>query len=419
MLGAAFTRYWASRFNLGYNRREIGSLQWLKSSRGEHVVAILRSLILFLLSFCLFAEAIQSQEPSKEPQDMIVLPARTVHKGDYFAMGDSVEIAGEVDGDVYLLASQAVIDGKVTGDILVLGGSVEISGEVLNNVRAVAGQILISGKVKNNVTAVGGNVQLLSSANIGGNVVIVAGNVDLSAQIGSDATVVASNLRISSQIKNKVQAYVGQMRITSRSQIGGNVDYRSSNQAYIDEGAEIGGSVTMHSSLMQELTRETWIEGILVGSKVAAMLMNFLYTLVVAIILLKVYPRNLESTLEILHKRPWKALGFGLVLLIALPLTALVLLMTILGVPFALTLLAANVIGLYTAKVYSIFWASNWLFAKIGMKAGRLSTFCSGQVCYFALTAIPIFGLLIAFAAMLFGLGAGVLAQTKRSLFQR
>jgi hypothetical protein len=93
------------------------------------------------------------------------------------------------------------------------------------------------------------------------------------------------------------------------------------------------------------------------------------------------------------------------------------LLMTILGVPFALTLMAANIIGFYTAKVYSIFWVSNWLFGKIGFKRNCLPGFFCGLIIYFGLTAIPVLGVVVAFAAMLFGLGGGVLAQTKRGIF--
>ncbi len=209
------------------------------------------------------------------------------------------------------------------------------------------------------------------------------------------------------------------MRITSRAVIDGDLDYRSSTPAWIEQGAVIKGAITHHPSFVHELVKGTWIQGLLVGSKVLAILMNFLYTFVIGVILIKMFPKNLEAALQALKVHPFKSLSYGLMLLILLPLASLILLMTILGVPFALTLMAANVIGFYTAKVYSIFAASNWLFGKVGLKYNRLPSFFCGTLLYFALAAIPVFGTVVAFAAMLFGLGAGVLAQTKRGVFSQ
>jgi cytoskeletal protein CcmA (bactofilin family) len=373
-------------------------------------MALIRTVfILFALLFSkLYADG------DVEKHRVIALPAHAVHNGDYFAVGDSIEISGTVNGDVYLLAEQVVVDGIVNGDVLAAGGSIDISGKVSHNARLLAGQVLIGGQINHNVTVISANMQLLSSGLIGGNLVATSGNVDLAGTIQSNVTMLASNARNSSVIQNDLNAYVGQMRITSKAHIGGNIDYRSNEEIWIESGAAIGGTVTHHPSFVSELVHGTWIQGFLVGSKVIAFLMNFLYSFVIGVILIKIFPKNLESTLHALQNHPWKSVGTGVVLLIVLPLASLILLMTILGVPFALTLIAANIIGLYTAKVYSIFWASNWFLGHIGMRANRLPSLSIGLVLYYCLTAIPVFGKLLAFAAMLFGLGAAVNAQAKK-----
>lgn len=369
-------------------------------------------LYFFFLLASTFIFADENVAPKEH--NVIVLPAGQVYNGNYFAMGSSVEISGTVNGDVYVLAEQVVIDGIVNGDVLACVGSIDISGRVARNCRLAAGQILISGQVGGSVTALAGNLQLLSSASVGNSLVATAGNVDLAANVGSDATIVASNFRLSSHIKEDLQAYVGQMRITSRSVIGGNVDYRSGSEAWIDPGATIAGKVVYHPSFVHKYVQGTWMRGFLIGSEVLATLMNFIYTLVVGFILIKLFGKNLEAALQALKDNPLKSLGFGIMLLILLPLAAFILLMTILGAPFALTLMAANIIGFYTAKVYSIFWASNWLFGKVGFKRNRMPGFFCGTLLYFCLTAIPIFGTILSFVAMLLGLGSGILAQTKR-----
>jgi hypothetical protein len=207
------------------------------------------------------------------------------------------------------------------------------------------------------------------------------------------------------------------MRITSKAVIDGNLDYRSSSPAWIEQGAVIRGTITHHPSFVHKLVGGTWIQRVLMGTKVLTILMNFLYTFVIGVILIKLFPKNLEAALSALRSNPFRSLSYGLMLLILLPLASLILLMTILGVPFALALIAINVVSFYTAKVYSIFAISNWGFGKLGMRHSRLPSFFLGTLLYFCLAAIPIFGTIVTWAAMLFGLGAGVLAQAKQGVF--
>jgi cytoskeletal protein CcmA (bactofilin family) len=370
-----------------------------------------------MLLFLLLLNAIHADEsPKQDVSHVIVLPSGAVYEGDYFAFGDSVEISGIVNGDVYVLANQVVIDGTVNGDVIVGAVSLEIAGKVAHNVRSVGGQVLVTGQIGNNFSTLAGNVQLLPSSTVARNLVITAGNVDLACQGAYDGVIVASNLRVSGMLKGFLKAYVGQLRITSKANIVGNVEYRSSAAAWIDPAARMEGTVIYHPSLVHGLVQGTWLQRLLVGSKVVTLLMNFFYTLVVGIILLKVFPKNLEAALHTLQDHPLKCFSYGVMLLVLLPLASLVMLMTILGVPFALTLIAANIIGFYTAKIYTIFWASQWLFHRIKLRVRRFVVLVVGIVCYFILSEIPFFGLIFAFVAMLLGLGAGVLAQARRRL---
>lgn len=356
----------------------------------------------------------QALASSSVEDKSVSIPAGIVHIGDYFVWSDSVEISGIIEGDLYVLAGQVIIDGEVHGDVIAMAGSIDVSGSVTGNIRVLAGQVLISGIVGRNVSLAAGNAQFLPSSSIGHNVALLAGNADVGAVVGDDVSVVASNLRLSSIIGRKVRAYVGQLRITSKARIGGNVDYQSSDSAWIDSGAVIGGTVTHQPSLVHELFRDTWAHGLIVGGRVLALLMNFIYSFVIGLVLIKMFPRNLENALEVLHTHPWKALSWGLLLMVLVPLVSLVLFMTILGAPFALTLIAANIIGFYTAKIYSIFWVSQWICKKMRFHIRPWVMLCLGLIVYFMSSSIPVLGTIVALAAMWWGLGAGVLAQAKR-----
>lgn len=355
------------------------------------------------------------QEEEGEPSDVIVLSSDSIHAGNYFAMGSSVEISGVVQGDLYLLASQIFIDGEVIGDVLVAGGSVEISGNVHGNVRIIGGQVTISGTVGRNATIVAGNTTLIPTAKIKGSLVCTAGNADLGSSIGEGVTIVASNLRISNYIGGNVHAYVGKMRLSSKAHIEGNVEYSSDEPARIEPQAIIGGEITHKAPFLHNAMKGGWLKHLKIGSKIATILMNFLYTFFIGWFSMRIFPHKLNASLEALRHHPWKALSYGVALLILFPIVSLILLMTVLGAPFALTVLALNIVSFYTAKVFTIMWAATSGLRKIGLHMRRSYSFFLCLVLYFILIEIPVIGIFVSLAAMLFGLGAGALSALKKA----
>jgi hypothetical protein len=363
---------------------------------------------------------LNAQEESSEiPEapDVVVLPEGKVIKGDYFVCGKSVEISGTVTGDVYVIGTQVFVDGDVQGDILAIAGSLEIAGNVGNNLRVIGGQVRITGTVGHNVSIVAANAELTQSAVIGGDIVCLTGNADVGSKIGYNATLVSSNLRVTGNIKNDLKAYAAHIRLTSKADIGGNFDYRSGTVAWIDPRATIGGTVRHHPTIFRDLLKGTWLQGILIGSRMAAVFMNFFFTFITGMMLLKLFPKTIPNAIHALSHHPWKGLFFGGILLIIFPLTGLLLLMTILGAPFALTVIALNVVTFYTVKIVSIMWASNAILPSIGFKSNKVPTFTLGLILYFMLTLIPYFGPALSALALLFGLGSIVLTQAKNPIF--
>lgn len=367
-----------------------------------------RLILACLLSFG--AVQVHAEEPIAP---MVGIPANTVHKGDYFVTSNNVEISGVVEGDVYVLATQVIVDGHITGDLLLGAVNAEISGHIDHNIRMIAGQTLISGSVGGNVTALSGNIHLAPAARVHGNLVCVGGSIEAGCNVGGETTITASSLRLSGVFGDSVTAYVGSMRVTSKASIKKNLAYRS-DTTYIDPDAKIGGELTHYPSFVHKVLKDGWIQKLLVGSKLAAIAMNFLYSFVVGWILLKLFPGNVQAALEALSQSPIKAFGYGLMLLILLPLASLILLMTVLGAPFALTLIALNVMGFYTAKVFSILWVSEEFFKKCGWNARRTTSLAIGLLIYFLLVPIPYFGFILTLAVLIFGLGAGAAAGLRK-----
>jgi hypothetical protein len=365
--------------------------------------------------FFLFSLSAQSKGPCSD--DGVMLEEGQEYKGDYFIAGSSVEISGIIEGDAYVAAGQAIIDGVVKGDLLIVCGSAEISGKVLGNIRILGGQVTLSGPVGGSITLVAGNAQLSPASVIQGSAIVVSANGDVLGKIHGNAKLLSSNLEFTSHVDGDVTAYVGEMRVSSKGYIGGALNYRSTQPAIIDRGAEIRGPIDYHPSFLQSFIDWPWLKGLIIGSKILALLMNFIFTLVFGWILIRLFPSKLSRTVQVLDHQPLHCLTTGLVVLVAIPLLCLILLITVLGAPFALALIALNILGFYTAKIFVVMWIASKGLQKYHIKRGRLATLALGLIAYYLITVIPFVGTFVSLLALLCGMGAIVLAQREQHLF--
>jgi len=338
----------------------------------------------------------------------IIVPKGQVIEHDFTAFGSHIEISGEIDGDLFAFGSQVFIDGVVKGSVILVAGTVTLSGEVTENVRTIGGQILVSGTIGRSLTALGGSVEVQKGATIGRNITTVTGSTDIAGSVDGSARLYSSSVRVSSDVGKDVLAYTSNLRITSTSTIGGELKLYSDNSATIDPAANIEGGVEEHPSFLTKLSDHPTLKWLRIGSKFATLLMNFFYSLILGYLFMRFFPHKVESALRAMKTKPWQALLTGVVAVIILPLLCIVLLITIVGVPFALTLLGIYVLGFYTAKVFTVLYASERVF---GSKYRKLCFFLS-LVIYFLFTTIPYVGFALSTGAMLFGLGAIISGRT-------
>lgn len=335
--------------------------------------------------------------------DFVVLQEKSVHEGDYFTAGRSIEVSGVVKGDVYAFGSQILVDGIVEGDVIASGGSIEITGTVMGSARLASGQIEIDGTIGKNITTASGNLEIGPNAVIGGNAVLNAGVFDFSGTINGNLTLTASTARILGDISGKVRAYVGNLRIGSRASIGGQLEYSSSERAKIDSRADILGGVLYHQSAVGQVIRGEWRHGVIIGTRFTGALMNLIYSFVAGWIFVRFLPKRLKATIAVLEKSPWKAFWTGLLIFLLLPVICIILMITILGFPLALALLAVSLLGFYTAKIFPIFWLCNMASNR---KRNNLWVFIFGVGLFLIVSHIPFIGGLLSIIFTFMGLGA-------------
>jgi cytoskeletal protein CcmA (bactofilin family) len=353
----------------------------------------------------------QDEHSNVAERAVVTLPAGAVVDQDYFAYGERVEISGTVNGDVYVAGGQILVDGTVNGDLLAAGGAVTMSGTVSQDARIAGGQIAVNGAIGRNLTVAGGNVEVSDPAVIGRGLVAAGGRVRVAAPVERDAKVAAGSVTVSNAVKGNLHAATGDLRLTSKAAIAGDLTYWSQADASIDRGANVAGVITHKTLPEYRGPKPGALLGALAGFIVLAKLVSLVSTLVLGLLFLYLLPRYTGSTVSILRTRPWASLGIGFIALAVTPAAAGVLLLTVLGAPLALLLMALYLAALYVARVFVIVWAGSAVFAWTGKQVRPVWALVIGVVIYGILTVVPFFGWVIALLVTMFGLGAALLAD--------
>jgi hypothetical protein len=332
------------------------------------------------------------------------LRAGQIVQGDYFAFGPHVEISGIVNGDLYAAGGEVLIDGVVNGDVIVAGAKVILSGTVAQDARIAGAQVTVSGTIGRNATLGGADVHLTETAKVRDNLIAGGGHVQLAGSVGRDARVGAWKATLSNQIERDLIVAAGSVRLTSKATVGGRLRYWGEAAPSIDEEATVRGAITQRP-LPEGWSIERARQG-LVGIRLMAAFIGFVSTLILGLVLLRVYPVFARRVTATIRERPTAALGWGTVALVATPVVALSFVVTLFALPIGLLLLALYGATVYLARVYTITYVGQILIRRQEDSSSLAWPFVAGLVLYSVLSLIPVVGGLLTLLTVLFGLGA-------------
>lgn len=370
------------------------------------------SRILIILLFSLGIVSVPLTVYAESNTSHIVLAKNETVNKDYFAAGNTVTLSGTVNGDAYVAGRNVIVEGTVNGDLLAAGGTVTIRGKVTQDVRVAGGQIIVTGDIGRNLTTVGGSVTITDNAKVNGSLVTGAGNLSVFAPIGKEANIGAGHATLGNTIHGNVQAGVGQLTLLPSSNVTGNLTYWSDKNALIDPEASVSGTTTHHYPPNQHNEqREKAVKTAFAGISVGFTIFSFLAALVVGLLLITFAPIYTEESAKLILKKPLLTLGIGFLSIVLFPFLFLLLLITIIGIPLDLLLLAGFLMLLYLAKIIVGLAIGQKVFSYLDQKVALPWIFIVGLIIYYVLSLIPLLGFIFWIIAGLMGLGALVLQK--------
>lgn len=338
--------------------------------------------------------------------------------GDRFVAGGSVRHDTPVDGDLVGIGGDVEVAAAVKGDVVALGGDVRVRAPVGSDVYAAGGTVTIESSVGGDARIAGGNAEVSGSGSIAGNLSVAGGDVMILGPVKGSVHAAGGNVLIDSEVGGDVSTGAGTLELGPNARIAGKLKYKGPDDIRMHPDAKVAGGIVKSEVRTHEARRHVeprHERGFSLG--------GWLWTLGLiglAALLAAAFPAATRRLGGELRDNTLLVFVMGFVALVAVPVLAMLLMITIIGLPIALILMLLYflllLVGYVAIAVVMGDIALNKYKAEMAPQLGwRVGAAVLAMLALALLGRIPFLGGLVVFAALLAGIGAIVMAVRPRA----
>ncbi len=381
----------------------------IRVRRTRHFAIPVVASLIALLAFALQTTSAMAAE--FRTGDSPNVPANETVTGDLYLFGGDVDIDGTVRGDVIVSAGAFNLTGTVVGSLSVVAGTITIDGSVDRSLRVAGGDVSIGGEIGGDVVVAGGAVTIEDTASVAGDLIVAGGDVEVLGPIAGDIRGNVGSLTIDAPVGGSVEVHADDIRLRPRARVGGDLDYTSRNAANIDDGATVTG-------VRRQTEPDRFYPGDNFASWFASAIFRLLCALFAGVVIVLLLPRAAATVADGVRASPASSFVLGLLLLFLIPILAVILLVTVVGIPIALILLVSYICILYLSQIFLGLALGRIVLPQSWDTTGRgynLLAMALGVVVLTGLRLIPLpfVGTFIASITAIFGLGAIILGPRR------
>lgn len=326
--------------------------------------------------------------------------------GDLLLAGRNVSVRAPTEGDLAVAGLQVRITGPVDGYVMAAGADVAIHAAVGNDLWAAGREVVLNAAVGDNARLAGNSVIVQPQARIGRNALVAAYRVEVGGPVQRDLRVNAAEVSISSEIGGSVQVRSGTLRLLPGAVIHGNLITHGPNPPDIDPGARVLGSVQYQPPANDGVSGTvSWWRQWLFG---------FLALLMLGVATLAPAASWTARVADTIKRRVGRSLLVGISALVVIPVLAVLLAATVIGIPLAILAFALYGAALLLSGVFVSLRIGDWVMHRLGRPGSsphrRLA---AGAVLVSFVASLPWIGWLAWLLVPLIGLGALLLERNE------
>ena len=329
---------------------------------------------------------------------------------DYLGAGGSVNLTETVDGDAFLAGGHVATASEVKGDLIAAGGEVSVGGSVGDDLYAGGGEVQVDAIVNGNARVAGGEVTLGPATVVIGSLAATGGQIRVEGDTHGDVHIAGGNVTLDGTIGGDAEIEAEDVDIGPQTRIAGKLTVHSARRPAIPAGAQIAGGVEYHHEHLHRhhdgATRDVHTVAHGVGS-----IFWIIGVFVAATLFTLAFPAYSARAADWIGREPLRSLGLGFVVVVCLPVLAVLLLVTIVGIPLALIIVLLYLLLLFLGWITAaMFVGRKGLTLLRGSRAEtagtRLLALLLAIIALWLVGHVPLIGGWVKFAALLLGIGA-------------
>src|SRR5437667_84016 len=352
-------------------------------------------LLIVLLTLSLPSFALERRHA-----EFVTVAANETVDDTLLAAGNTVRVEGVVNGDLLVFARTLEVRGSVKGDLVSFAKRTVVSGTVEGRIYNFSQSLDLDGELGHSIYGWVQSLRVDNRGHVGDGILVGAGDISLEGEVKRSATIFAGNADVSGTIGRDLTMAGGSLTLTNTARVGGNLSarVRHMNDVHIAEGASIAGERDIQVRVRKsQFTRPSFYLHQAVWLA-AAMLVGWLG--------LVLFPGFFQGCTQAVGAG-WRSLGLGVGVLAGVPVAIVVAVVTLVGIPVSLMLLAVYLAAIYLAKIWVGAFLGRMLLKPSGAtRRDWLLGLLVGLLILTIVGFIPYLGGLVRLAMVCLGLGA-------------
>ena len=337
-------------------------------------------------------------------------PASAQRPENYYSAGSHVDISAPMPGDVVVAGKQIDIRQTVSGDILAAGWHVALSGRADDDVRMAGAQVDVNAPVRGDLTIAGRDVTVGAQTQVEGRSWITGQTVRIDGTFDRELEVAGATVQIGGETRRPVRIIADRLEVLPEARLLAPITYKGTTEMHVADGAVINGPITFERIPEREVRRAR-------SFPTVSTVIFTLHLFLAGLLVLLMAPRAEQSVVDMLRLHPGKSVLLGFMLLVTTPIAALLLVVSVIGLPLGFALAAVYALAIFAGLLTTAFCVGDlearWFtFGPVLTRGQHALLLLAGVLTIAVLRAV--LGGVVVFACVLFGLGALTLAARDR-----
>ncbi len=288
--------------------------------------------------------------------DTTTIRAEQTIDEDAYIFGNDVTFNGTASRDL-ISATQDFDLGetaRVGGNVNVAANDVRLAGTIERSARMAARDVVITGTVGGDLVVAAQRLRIEAGARVTGDLIIAVQDVDILGEVGGQIRGQADTLTLTNAVVSQdILVAVDDLDVLGTTVVSGAIRYDSDSDATIADTATLTGPVERSDPSGPSAA------GVSVGGGVVWDIVRLLSMLMTGLVVVLVAPVASSAVADGVRRRFPATLIAGVVAIVLVPVLALVLVVTLIGIPVSIVALVLFGIALYLSQVF------------VGMAIGR------------------------------------------------